>query len=395
MKKLVLAYSGGLDTSYCAKYLSKEENFEVHAVSINTGGFSEEEIKTIGEKALTMGVATYTNIDAVSSFYQKVVKYLIYGNVLKNSTYPLSVSAERIVQALEIIEYARKIGAGYVAHGSTGAGNDQVRFDLIFQILAPEIEIITPIRDKKLTRQEEIDYLKANGVDMSWEKAKYSINKGLWGTSVGGEETLTSAKGLPEMAYPSQLQEMEAQDITLSFNRGQLSAINGVEGTPEQNIVKLEKMASQYAIGRDIHVGDTIIGIKGRVGFEAAAPGIIIKAHHLLEKHTLSKWQLQHKESLANWYGMHLHEGQYLEPVMRDFEAFLQSSQSQVTGDVFVTLYPYRFVLNGIESPFDMMDSGFGKYGEENKAWTAEDAKGFIKISSNAGKIYQYKKQKA
>ena len=395
MKKLVLAYSGGLDTSYCAKYLSKEENFEVHAVSINTGGFSEEEIKTIGEKALTMGVATYTNIDAVSSFYQKVVKYLIYGNVLKNSTYPLSVSAERIVQALEIIEYARKIGAGYVAHGSTGAGNDQVRFDLIFQILAPEIEIITPIRDKKLTRQEEIDYLKANGVDMSWEKAKYSINKGLWGTSVGGEETLTSAKGLPEKAYPSQLQEMEAQDITLSFNRGQLSAINGVEGTPEQNIVKLEKMASQYAIGRDIHVGDTIIGIKGRVGFEAAAPGIIIKAHHLLEKHTLSKWQLQHKESLANWYGMHLHEGLYLEPVMRDFEAFLQSSQSQVTGDVFVTLYPYRFVLNGIESPFDMMDSGFGKYGEENKAWTAEDAKGFIKISANAGKIYQYKKQKA
>ena len=395
MKKLVLAYSGGLDTSYCAKYLSKEENFEVHAVSINTGGFSEEEIKTIGEKALTMGVATYTNIDAVSSFYQKVVKYLIYGNVLKNSTYPLSVSAERIVQALEIIEYARKIGAGYVAHGSTGAGNDQVRFDLIFQILAPEIEIITPIRDKKLTRQEEIDYLKANGVDMSWEKAKYSINKGLWGTSVGGEETLTSAKGLPEMAYPSQLQEMEAQDITLSFNRGQLCAINGVEGTPEQNIVKLEKMASQYAIGRDIHVGDTIIGIKGRVGFEAAAPGIIIKAHHLLEKHTLSKWQLQHKESLANWYGMHLHEGLYLEPVMRDFEAFLESSQSQVTGDVFVTIYPYRFVLNGIESPFDMMDSGFGKYGEENNAWTAEDAKGFIKISANAGKIYQHKKQKA
>ena len=395
MKKLVLAYSGGLDTSYCAKYLSQEENFEVHAVSVNTGGFSEEEIRAIGEKALTMGVTSYTNIDAVSSFYQKVVKYLIFGNVLKNSTYPLSVSAERIVQALEIIEYARKLGAGYVAHGSTGAGNDQVRFDLIFQILAPEIEIITPIRDKKLTRQDEIDYLKANGVDMPWEKAKYSINKGLWGTSVGGEETLTSAKGLPETAYPSQLQEKEPLNISLSFLKGELSAINGEEDTPEQNIVKLEKIASKYAIGRDIHVGDTIIGIKGRVGFEAAAPGIIIKAHHLLEKHTLSKWQLQHKESLTNWYGMHLHEGQYLEPVMRDFEAFLQSSQSQVTGDVFVTLYPYRFVLNGIESPFDMMDSGFGKYGEENKAWTAEDAKGFIKISANAGKIYQYKKQKA
>lgn len=395
MKKLVLAYSGGLDTSYCAKYLSKEENFEVHAVSVNTGGFSEEEIKAIGEKALAMGVTTYTNIDAISSFYQKVVKYLIYGNVLKNSTYPLSVSAERIVQALEIIEYARKIGAGYVAHGSTGAGNDQVRFDLIFQILAPEIEIITPIRDKKLSRQEEIDYLKANGVDMSWEKAKYSINKGLWGTSVGGEETLTSAKGLPESAYPSQLQEKEPQDVILGFIKGELSAINRVEGSPEQNIAKLEEIASKYAIGRDIHVGDTIIGIKGRVGFEAAAPSIIIKAHHLLEKHTLSKWQLQHKESLANWYGMHLHEGQYLDPVMRDFEAFLESSQAQVTGEVFVTLHPYRFVLNGIASPNDLMDSGFGNYGEENKAWTADDAKGFIRITANAGKIYQHKKQKA
>ena len=395
MRKLVLAYSGGLDTSYCAKYLSKEEEFEVHAVSINTGGFSKEEIQAIGEKAVQMGATTYKNIDAVSSFYQKVVKYLIFGNVLKNGTYPLSVSAERIVQALEIIEYARKIGAGYVAHGSTGAGNDQVRFDMIFQVLAPEIQIITPIRDKQLTRQEEIDYLKANGVDMSWEKAKYSINRGLWGTSVGGEETLTSSKALPESAYPSQLQEKEPKIISLSFTKGELTAVNDVANSPEENIVTLEKIASEYAIGRDIHVGDTIIGIKGRVGFEAAAPAIILKAHHLLEKHTLSKWQLQHKESLANWYGMHLHEGQYLEPVMRDFEAFLESSQQQVTGKVSITLHPFRFSLNGIESPFDLMNSGFGKYGEENTAWTAEDAKGFIKINSNAGKIYQHLKQKS
>lgn len=394
MNKLVLAYSGGLDTSYCAKFLSKEENFEVHAVSINTGGFSEEEVKLIGEKAIAMGVASYSNIDAVSSFYQKVVKYLIFGNVLKNATYPLSVSAERIVQALEIIEYARKIGADYVAHGSTGAGNDQVRFDMIFQVLAPEIQIVTPIRDKQLTRQEEIDYLKANGVDMSWEKAKYSINKGLWGTSVGGEETLTSSKALPEKAYPSQLQEKESKSISLGFTKGELTSIDGEEKSPEENIVILEELASKYAIGRDIHVGDTIIGIKGRVGFEAAAPAIILKAHHLLEKHTLSKWQLQHKESLANWYGMHLHEGLYLEPVMRDFEAFLESSQQQVTGQVFLTLYPYRFTLDGIESPYDLMNSGFGKYGEENTAWTADDAKGFIKISSNAGKIYQHLKQK-
>ena len=390
MKKLVLAYSGGLDTSYCAKYLSKEENFEVHAVSVNTGGFSSEEIKKIGDNARIIGAASYKNIDAVSSFYNKVVKYLIYGNVLKNDTYPLSVSAERIIQAIEIVNYAKEIGAQFIAHGSTGAGNDQVRFDMIFQTLAPGINIITPIRDKKLTRQEEIEYLQANGVNMNWEKAKYSVNKGLWGTSVGGAETLTSHQPLPESAYPSQIQEKETQQVSLSFTKGELKAVNGEENTPEKNIELLEGIASKYAIGRDIHVGDTIIGIKGRVGFEAAAALIIIKAHHLLEKHTLSKWQLQHKDYLANWYGTHLHEGQYLDPVMRDLEAFLESSQENVSGTVYITLHPYRFQLDGIESPNDLMNSGFGKYGEENNAWTAQDAKGFIKIMSNAGKIFQH-----
>ena len=392
MKKVVIAYSGGLDTSYCAKYLSKEENFEVHAVSVNTGGFSEEEIKKIGENAKKIGAASYKNINAVSSFYQKVVKYLIFGNVLKNDTYPLSVSAERIIQAIEIVNYAKEIGAEHIAHGSTGAGNDQVRFDMIFQTLAPNINIITPIRDKKLTRQEEIEYLQANGVDMNWEKAKYSVNKGLWGTSVGGAETLTSEKPLPETAYPSQLQEKEPKQVTLTFTKGELTAVNGNENSPEKNIEILENIASKYAIGRDIHVGDTIIGIKGRVGFEAAAALITIKAHHLLEKHTLSKWQLQHKDYIANWYGTHLHEGQYLDAVMRDFESFLQSSQEQVSGNVFVTLHPFRFVLDGIESKNDLMNSGFGKYGEENNAWTADDAKGFIKILSNAGKISQHVK---
>ena len=390
MKKVVIAYSGGLDTSYCAKYLSKEENFEVHAVSVNTGGFSEEEVKQIGENAQKIGAKTYKNIDAVSSFYHKVVKYLIFGNVLKNNTYPLSVSAERIVQAIEIVNYAKSINAKYIAHGSTGAGNDQVRFDMIFQIIAPEIEIITPIRDKQLSRQEEIEYLKQNGVEMNWEKSKYSVNKGLWGTSVGGAETLTSEKPLPESAYPSQLQEKEAKQISLTFSQGELSAVNGKENSPEKNIEILENIASKYAIGRDIHVGDTIIGIKGRVGFEAAAALITIKAHHLLEKHTLSKWQLQHKDYLANWYGTHLHEGQYLEPVMRDLEAFLESSQKQVSGEVFITLHPYRFTLDGIKSENDLMNSSFGNYGEENKAWTSQDAKGFIKILSNAGKIYQH-----
>ena len=390
MKKLVLAYSGGLDTSYCAKYLSKVEGFEVHAVSVNTGGFEKEEIAAIGEKALQLGATSYTSIDAVQTFYDKVVKYLIYGNVLKNNTYPLSVSAERIIQAIEIVNYAKKMGADFIAHGSTGAGNDQVRFDMIFQTLAPEIEIITPIRDLKLSRQTEIDFLKENGVDLPWEKAKYSINKGLWGTSVGGQETLSSHSGLPEEAYPSQLQKEGSLDLKLTFEKGELTAINDKKGSHVSNIEALDKLAAAYAIGRDIHVGDTIIGIKGRVGFEAAAPLVSIKAHHLLEKHTLTKWQQHHKEQLGNWYGMLLHEGQYLDEVMRNFEVFLTDTQKNVSGDVFVTLHPYRFTLNGISSKHDLMNSTFASYGETNEGWTAEDAKGFIKITANQGKIFNH-----
>ena len=390
MKKLVLAYSGGLDTSYCAKYLSEIEGYEVHAVSVNTGGFEQEEIEEIGRKALLLGAKTYHSVNAVQTFYEKVVKYLIYGNVLKNNTYPLSVSAERIVQAIEIVEHAKKIGAQYIAHGSTGAGNDQVRFDLIFQTLAPEIEIITPIRDMKLSRQEEIEFLKSKGVNLSWEKAQYSINKGLWGTSVGGTETLTSNNPLPEEAYPSQLEEKEAKKMTLTFKEGELVAVDGVQGKPVENIEKVEAIASKFAIGRDIHVGDTIIGIKGRVGFEASAALLIIKAHHLLEKHVLSKWQQHHKEGIGNWYGMLLHEGQYLDEVMRNFEDFLASTQKKVSGDVFVTLHPYRFSLDGIESAHDLMASQFASYGESNEGWTAEDAKGFIKISANQGKIFNH-----
>ncbi|MFS4446687.1 argininosuccinate synthase [Maribacter sp. 2307UL18-2] len=390
MKKLVLAYSGGLDTSYCAKYLSQEKGFEVHAVSVNTGGFSSEEIKSIKEKALQLGATSYTSIDAVQTFYDKVVKYLIFGNVLKNNTYPLSVSAERIVQAIEIVNYAKKVGAEYIAHGSTGAGNDQVRFDMIFQIIAPEISIITPIRDNKLAREEEIEYLKQNGVTYSWEKAKYSINKGLWGTSVGGEETLTSEKPLPDSAYPSQLEKKEPSEVQLTFEKGELVAIDGVKDTPVANIEKLEALACKYAIGRDIHVGDTIIGIKGRVGFEAAAALIIIKAHHLLEKHTLSKWQQYQKEQQGNFYGMLLHEGNYLDPVMRNIEAFLTDAQNTVSGNVFVGLYPFQFRLHGISSEHDLMNASFGSYGEMNKGWTADEAKGFIKILSNSGKIYTH-----
>ncbi len=388
MEKVVLAYSGGLDTSYCVKYLSKSQGFEVHAVSVNTGGFSSKEIDVIEEKAYALGVATYTNINAISIFYNKVIKHLIFGNVLKNNTYPLSVSAERIIQAIEIVTHAKKIDAKYIAHGSTGAGNDQVRFDMIFQILAPEIEIITPIRDLKLTRQEEIEYLKENGIDIPWKKAQYSINKGLWGTSVGGKETLTSNLPLPEEAYPSQLEKQDTENVKLTFQKGELMAINDAKDNPENNIEILNSIASKFAIGRDIHVGDTIIGIKGRVGFEAAAPLIIIKAHHLLEKHVLTKWQQYHKEYLANWYGNMLHEGQYLDEVMRNIEAFLIDSQKHVSGDVMVSLHPYRFTLDGVNSIHDLMNSKMAAYGEVNLGWTADEAKGFIKILSNQNKIF-------
>ena len=388
-KKLVLAYSGGLDTSYCLMKLS-QEGYEVHAISVNTGGFDAMEMEEMKTKALQMGAHTYQSINALDSLYEKVVKYLVFGNVLKNNTYPLSVSAERIVQAMEIVAYANKISADAIAHGSTGAGNDQVRFDLIFQVMAPDIEIITPIRDQQLSREAEIAYLKENGVVLSWEKAQYSINQGLWGTSVGGNETLTSHASLPELAYPSQLEKQQAQKVTLHFEKGELVGIDGKMDNPVNNIIKLQDQAKKFGIGRDIHVGDTIIGIKGRVGFEAAAPLLIIKAHHLLEKHNLSKWQQFQKEQLGNFYGMLLHEGQYLDPVMRDLEAFLSNSQTTVSGKVFVTLHPYRFELNGIESDHDLMNAAFGSYGEENKGWSADDAKGFIKLLSNQNKIYQF-----
>jgi len=388
MEKVVLAYSGGLDTSYCVKYLINELKLEVHSVLVNTGGFSTKELAVVEAKAYEMGVTSHTNKNILEEYYSKAIKYMVFGNVLKNNTYPLSVSAERVFQAIEVVEYAKQIGAKCIAHGSTGAGNDQVRFDMIFQTLAPKIEIITPIRDLKLSRQEEIAYLKENGVNYPWEKAKYSINKGIWGTSVGGVETLTSHQGLPESAYPSQLEKTEPTDIKLHFKKGELIGINDEIDSPVNTILKLEAIASKYAIGRDIHVGDTIVGIKGRVGFEAAAAVVTIKAHHLLEKHVLSKWQQNLKSQLGDWYGMLLHDGQYFEPVMRNIEAFLQDSQKTVTGEVFVTLKPYHFSINGIESKHDLMKSKFGEYGETNKAWTADDAKGFIKILGTPNKIY-------
>ena len=389
MKKVVLAYSGGLDTTFCALHLSKDLGHEVHAVLVNTGGFSAQELQDIEQRAHALGVASFRILDVVQDYYEQVIRYLVYGNVLKNDTYPLSVSAERIVQAKSIAEYAKSIGAQAVAHGSTGAGNDQVRFDMIFQILAPEVEIITPIRDLKLSRQEEIDYLKKHGVSMNFEKAAYSVNKVIWGTSVGGKETLTSSDFLPESAWPTPVTENEPKEVKLTFVQGQIKGIDGVSYSSSVDaILKLQSLAAPYGIGRDIHVGDTIIGIKGRVGFEAAAPLIIIKAHQLLEKHTLTKWQAYWKKQVAEFYGNHLHEGHFLDPVMRNFETFLESTQEQVSGEVRVLLQPYRFTLLGITSDHDLMSAKFGSYGEMNKGYTGEDVKGFTRILGNQTAIF-------
>ena len=388
-KKVVLAFSGGLDTSYCAIYLSQELGYEVHTLTVNTGGFSKEELAGIEKRARALGVASHKAVEETRDYYEKVVKYLVFGNVLKNGTYPLSVSAERMSQALAVANYAIKIKADGVAHGSTGAGNDQVRFDLVFQILAPGLEIITPIRDKKLSRQAEIEYLKSRGVSFNFEKATYSINKGLWGTSVGGKETLNSLGMLPEKAWPTSVTKKGSETVKVGFEKGELHSINGKSFKhPTEAILHLQHLAGPYGIGRDIHVGDTIIGIKGRVGFEAAAPVLIIKAHHALEKHVLTKWQLNWKDQLAQFYGNWLHEGQYLDPVMRDIEAYLTSSQQHVTGVVSITLHPYRFLVDGIQSPYDLMSSKFGKYGEMNLGWTGEDVKGFTKIFGNQVGIY-------
>lgn len=388
-KKVVLGFSGGLDTSYCVKYLSEEKGYEVHSVIVNTGGFTAEELQEIEKRAYSLGVKSHKTVDAVRSYYDKVIRYLVFGNVLKNNTYPLSVSAERMSQALAIAEYVKETGAEAVAHGSTGAGNDQVRFDMIFHIMIPGVEIITPIRDLKLSREEEIAYLQSKGVQVNFEKAMYSINKGIWGTSVGGKETLTSNGMLPEQAWPTQLTKNEPEQVELTFEKGELLGVNDKKFThPTDAIIYLQGIAGAFAIGRDIHVGDTIIGIKGRVGFEAAAPMVILKAHHALEKHVLTKWQLSWKDQLAQFYGNWMHEGQILDPVMRDIEAFLQHSQENVTGKVSVTLMPYRFQVTGITSAYDLMSSKFGKYGEMNSGWSGEDVRGFSKIFGNQTMIW-------
>ncbi|MBV5282757.1 MAG: argininosuccinate synthase [Paludibacter sp.] len=388
-EKVLLAFSGGLDTSFCAMYLAQEKGYEVHTAVANTGGFSAEELKVIEDKAYRLGAASHVALDVTQEYYDKSIKYMVFGNVLRNGTYPISVSSERIFQAIAIINYAKEIGAEYVAHGSTGAGNDQVRFDLTFDVIAPEIKILTPTRDMVLTREYEINYLRDHGFEADFKKMEYSINKGLWGTSIGGKETLKSEQTLPEEAYPSQVENQGEETVTIGFENGEICSVNGTTNENKVLLInQLEEIANKYGIGRDMHIGDTIIGIKGRVGFEAAAPLLIINAHKMLEKHTLTKWQQYWKDQLGNWYGMFLHEAQYLEPVMRDIEQFLQSSQQNVTGTVIVKLRPYNYTLVGVESTFDLMKTDFGEYGEVNRAWSADDVKGFTKILGNQMKIY-------
>ncbi len=394
-EKVVLAFSGGLDTSFCVKYLSEEKGYDVYTAVANTGGFGPDELKSIEERAYKLGAVKHVTLDITQEYYEKSIKYMVFGNVLRNGTYPISVSSERIFQAMAIINYAKSINADYVAHGSTGAGNDQVRFDLTFDVLAPDIKILTPTRDMVLTREYEINYLKEHGYEADFKKLEYSINKGLWGTSIGGKETLHSEQTLPAEAYPSQVTKQGEETVTLTFEKGEICAVNGETSDNKIELInKLEAIASAYGIGRDMHIGDTIIGIKGRVGFEAAAPMLIINAHKMLEKHTLTKWQQYWKDQLGTWYGMFLHEAQYLEPVMRDIEQFLESSQQRVSGTVTVKLRPLGYTLVGVESPFDLMKTNFGEYGEVNRAWSADDVKGFTKILANPLKIYFSKQEK-
>ncbi|WP_375448197.1 argininosuccinate synthase [uncultured Fibrella sp.] len=394
-QKVVLAFSGGLDTSFCVKYLTEDRGMDVYSVLVDTGGFSADELAAIEARAYSLGVVSHAVVSKTDDYYQECLKFLVFGNVLKNNTYPLCVSAERIFQAIAAAEYAREIGASAIAHGSTGAGNDQVRFDMAFRIIIPEAEIITPIRDLRLSREAEIEYLKNKGVNQEWHKAAYSINKGLWGTSVGGKETLTSNGYLPESAWPTPVTKTGEEVITLTFAHGELRGIksnaygNETFANPVGAIQRLTELAGPYGIGRDIHVGDTIIGIKGRVGFEAPAPLIIIKAHHTLEKHVLTKHQLTWKEQLGNFYGTMLHEGQFMDPVMRNIETFLADTQGHVSGQVHVQLAPYRFTVLGIESSYDLMSSTFGSYGEMNNAWTGDDVRGFSKVASNQVMIYE------
>lgn len=388
-KKVVVAFSGGLDTSYTVMRLA-QEGWEVYAACANTGGFSPEQLATNEKNAYLLGAKQYVTLDVTSEYYTKSLRYMIFGNVLRNNCYPISVSSERIFQAIAIARYAKEVGAQAISHGSTGAGNDQIRFDMTFLVLAPGVEIITLTRDEKLSRQQEVDYLNEHGFTADFTKLKYSYNVGIWGTSICGGELLDPTQGLPEEAYLKHVTAKESErEMRITFTRGEITAVDGkVFSDPIEAIQYIESVGASFAIGRDCNVGDTIVGIKGRVGFEAAAPRLIIEAHRLLEKSTLSKWQQYWKDQVAQWYGMFLHESQYLEPVMTDIEQMLISSQRHVTGTAILKLHPYGFQTVGVDSVNDLTRSPLGEYGETQRGWTAEEAKGFIKLTSMPLQVY-------
>ncbi len=387
-KKVLLALSGGLDTTFCAIYLAREKQMEVHSAIVNTGGFSEEDLNQVESHAKSLGIVSHHVLDITAEYFNKCLRYMIFGNVLRNRSYPLSVSSERTFQAIALVNFAIENGFDYISHGSTAAGNDQVRFDLVIQVLAPHIKVLTPIRELSISRDDEIKYLKKEGIKMNWDKVKYSINKGIWGTSVGGKETLTSSDELPDEAYPTSVEKSGSELVTIGFEEGEPVSVNGQIYEPLVVIRELDAIASPWGVGRDVHVGDTIIGIKGRVGFEAAAARILIDAHLALEKHVLTRWQLHWKEQVGQWYGMFVHEAQYLEPVMRDLEKFLESTQKNVTGITSIRLRPYSHKVTGVETKFDLMNASFATYGEMNKAWTAEEVDGFTKILGNQQRIW-------
>ncbi len=381
---IVLAFSGGLDTSFCVPFLMETCDDEIITVTINTGGFSAEEMKAIEARSIELGAVCHIAVDARKDLFEDHISYLIKGNILRGNTYPLCVGPERVVQAEKLVLQARKLNARAIAHGSTGAGNDQVRFDVSLGILASDIEVLAPIREGGFDRSTTSEYLKARGFDVPEKTTDYSINSGLWGTTIGGRETLTTAHPLPESAYLHSTAPADApsksENLTITFEKGIPVAINGTLMDPVDLIESLTETGNTHGVGRGIHVGDTILGIKGRVAFEAPAAEILINAHRELEKIVLGKWQRFQKDRLSDFYGLLLHEGQYLDPVMADIRAMIDSSQKRVTGTVDIELYRGNLRVLGCQSPFSMFDAGIATYGEKHTLWDGRDAKGFSRI---------------
>ncbi len=378
---LALAFSGGLDTSYCVPRLA-DEGWTVHTVYVNTGGSTVEECAAIRLQAERVGAAEHHEVDARDQVFDRFVRYLIQGNVLRGEVYPLSVAAERTQQALTVAEVARAIGAKAVAHGSTGAGNDQVRFDVALRVLAPELEIVTPIRDAGVKREQAIAFLKARGLPVPAKAGAYSINRGLWGTTWGGGWTHDTWAGPPAELLDPPADAPAPREIVLRWERGLPVALDGEALAGAALVARLGELSDTCGLGRNIHVGETALGIKGRIGFEAGAALVLIAAHRELEKLVLTKWQAFWKDQLGRFYGDRLHEGQYFDPALRDIEALITSSQARVTGETRVRLAPGRFQVVGTRSPHSMMDASVATYGEENRLWTGDEARAFARVSA-------------